>query len=242
MPRAKKAVRIDITPPNFEMVTLRLVGTSPLMTHKFSEKMRRQIQDKQTASETTSRKREPKDYEAEYNAARYIARGSGKTGGWDGVPCGAIRAAMIAACRTVDGLPMTKAKGAFFILAQGYDVTDGTSLVRIIGQPEHDTRPVRLESGVADLRNRPRYDNWAMEVEIQYDADIVSAKDVAHLLSRAGMQVGLCEMRPQAPNSFGGDFGCFKVKTAVEGRKPRLVKSSDDVEVIAKQPKLKKAA
>lgn len=204
-----KNAKIEISPPNFESITLRMEGNAPLMTHKFSEKMRKQIEGKQTAKDATGKKREPKDYAAEFNAARYIS-----TKGWDGLPAAAIRAAMIAACRTIEGLTMVKAKGAFFIKADGRDVTDGSPLVRIEGKAIHDTRPVRLESGVADLRNRPRYDDWACEVTIEYDADTLSAKDVANLLARAGVHVGLCELRPQAPNSFGGDFGTFSVKQA----------------------------
>lgn len=215
---AKQKVKIEITPPNFKVLPIRIEGTAPLMTHKFSEKMRKQIEEKQTSKNATTKKREPKDYAAEFNAARYIAKKNGTVGGWDGIPAGAIRSAMIAACRTVDGLPMTRAKGAFFIRAQGNDVTDSTPLIRIEGKPEHDTRPVRLESGVADLRNRPRYDEWACQMEIEYDSDLVSQNDVANLLARAGAQVGLCEMRPSAPNSFGGDFGTFKVVTPKKRR------------------------
>ena len=204
-----KTVRVEINPPNFQSVTLRMEGNAPLMAHKFSEKMRKKIEDKQTGGDATKKKREPKDYVAEFNAARYIAKQ-----GWDGIPCGAIRNAMIAACRTIDGLPMTKAKGAFFIKAHGRDGTDGTPIIRIEGKAMHDTRPVRLESGVADMRNRPRYDDWACEVTIEFDADLMSAKDVANLLARAGIHVGILELRPQSPNSFGGDFGTFTVKQA----------------------------
>lgn len=210
---AKAAVRIEIQPPNFKAITLRIEGSAPLMLHKFSEKMRKQIEEKQTATSKTTAKRAPKDYAAEFHAARYL---DGKKR--DGVPAGAIRAAMIAACRTVDGLPMTKAKGAFFIVAQGHDVTDGTPLVLIQGKPKHDTRPVRLESGVADMRNRPRYDDWACDLTIQYDADMLSANDVANLLARAGAQVGIGELRPQGPNSYGGDFGTWHVKTSKAGK------------------------
>lgn len=216
----KAKTRIEITPPNFKILPIRIEGTAPLMTHKFSEKMRKQIEEKQTAKDATGRKREPKDYAAEFNAARYLAKKNGTAGGWDGLPAGAIRAAMIAACRTIDGLPMTRAKGAFFLKAQGHDITDGTPLIQIYGDVEHDTRPVRLESGVADMRNRPRYDDWACEFDIEFDADMVSEKDVANLLARAGAQVGLCELRPQGSNSFGGDFGTFRVATP-KGRKTK---------------------
>lgn len=206
---AKAAVRVEIQPPNFKGLTLRMEGSAPLMLHKFSEKMRKQIEEKQTAESKTGKKRAPKDYAAEYNGARYL-----DAKGRDGVPCGAIRAAMIASCRFIDGLPMTKAKGAFFIIAQGRDATDGTPLVLIQGKPKHDTRPVRLESGVADMRNRPRYDDWACDLTIEYDADMLSANDIANLLARAGAQVGIGELRPQGPNSYGGDFGTWHVKTS----------------------------
>lgn len=205
---ATKATKIEIQPPNFKMVTLRCDGNSPLMMHKFSQKMRKQMEEKQTSADTTKKKREPKDYEAEFNAARYVS-----TKGWDGVPAIMLRASMIAACRYVSGLTMTHAKGAFFIKADGRDNQDGTPLVKIDGKATHDTRPVRLESGVADLRNRPRYDDWAIEVTIEFDADLLSANDIGNLLARAGAQVGIGELRPQGPNSFGGDFGTWSVKT-----------------------------
>ena len=120
---------------------------------------------------------------------------------------------MIGAARYVDGLQMTKSKGLFFIQAQGFDKDDGTPLVRIQGcKAAHDTRPVRLESGVADLRNRPRYDKWHAEVVIDFDADAMTATDVANLLHRAGAQVGICDGRPGSTNSFGIGFGTFRVE------------------------------
>lgn len=211
----KAKVKIEITPPNFQILPVRVEGTAPLMLHKFSEKMRKQIEEKQTSQDATKAKRPPKDYAAEFDAARYKARGDN----WDGIPAGAFRAAMIRACASVDGLPMTRAKGAFFIVADGADETDGTPLIRIEGKAVHDTRPVRLESGVADLRNRPRYDAWACNLKIQFDADLLSAQDVANLLARAGATVGVGELRPQGPNSYGGDFGTWRVTTEKRARK-----------------------
>ena len=128
---------------------------------------------------------------------------------------------MISACRSVDGLPMTRAKSAFFIHAHGRDREDGTEIVRIIGKAIHDTRPVRLESGVADMRNRPRYDIWSCEITIEFDADLLSAQDIASLLARAGLQVGIGELRPQGPNSFGGNNGMFSVRDSKVARRQR---------------------
>lgn len=222
MAKAKEAVRIEIQPPKFQAITLRLVGTAPLMLHKFSEKMRKQIEEKQTTESKTKAKRAPKDYAAEFQGARYL-----DAKGRDGLPCGAIRAAMISACRFVDGLPMTRAKGAFFIVPQTNDRTDGTPLVLIEGKAKHDTRPVRLESGVADLRNRPRYDDWSVEITVQYDADMLTANDIANLLARAGAQIGVGELRPQGPNSYGGDFGTWHVQTATASGARRARRSQE---------------
>lgn len=208
---AKKAENpaIEITPPNFKNITLRACGLTPMMMHKFSEKSKRMMQEAQTAVDKTKKKRQPKDYKAEFLAAKYIS-----TKGWEGIPAHSFRNAMIAACRTVQGLAMTQAKGAFFIVADGREKGDGTPLVKIFGKSVHDTRPVRLESGVADLRNRPRYDDWYCNVKIQFDADKLSVNDVANLFSRAGLQVGVGELRPQGKKSFGGDYGMWSVASA----------------------------
>lgn len=203
-PAAK--TKIEITPPNFGILPIRIEGISPLMIHNFSEKARKQIEETQTAKDKVKKKREPKDYVAEFNGARYIS-----TAGWDGVNAAALRNAMIGACRMIDGLPMTRAKGLIFIIAQGRD-KEGTALVQILGNKAvHDKRPVRLSDGGTDMRNRPRYDNWACEFEIQFDADAISATDIANLLARAGSQGGIGELRPSAPKSMGGDFGMFRV-------------------------------
>lgn len=210
-----QTAKITISEPNFQSVKFKIKGTAPLMIHKFSEKMKRQIEEKQTAKDKVTKARAPKDYKAEFNAARYIS-----SAGWDGFYAGALRNAMIGAARYVDGLQMTKSKGLFFIQAQGFDKGDGTPLVRIQGcKASHDTRPVRLESGVADLRNRPRYDSWWAEVVVDFDADAMSASDIANLLHRAGAQVGLCEGRPGSPNSFGMGFGTFRVEGSKKAKK-----------------------
>ena len=211
---AKKEVRIEITPPNWQTINLRAEGASPLMMHRFSSKMRKQIEDNQTAVNKVSKKRPPKDYKQEFMDARYIS-----TTKWDGVPAVMFRHAMIAACRTFKGLPMTQAKGAFTVKAQGRERDDGTSLGRIHGKATHDTRPVRLESGGADMRNRPRYDDWYCDVIIEFDADLLSANDVANLFARAGLQVGIGELRPQGAKSFGGDMGMWTVAAAPKRRR-----------------------
>lgn len=216
---AKKPTKITITPPNFQSVQLRLQGISPLMQHKFSEKSRRAIEEKQTATDAVRSPREPKDYEAEFHAARYLSRE-----GWDGVPCRQIRASMIRACANIEGLDMTRAKTAFFIQADGFDKIDGTPLLKIEGAKPgvhvsvvHDTRPVAIVN-TFDLRNRPLYPEWAVTPTIEFDADLCTETDVANLLARAGATIGIGELRPFGKKGFGGDYGMWEVQAPKKAR------------------------
>jgi hypothetical protein len=204
---AKKNVEISVKAPNFQALKVGIRGTAPLMVHKFSMKSRHQIQAKQTSADKVKGARAPKDYKAEFNAARYIAKQ-----GWDGFYAGSIRNAMIRAASYGGGLTMTQAKGLIFVVAEGFDKEDGTPLVRIIGKAIHDTRPARNDGGGIDMRNRPRYDTWSAKLRISYDADLLSPKDVLNLLARAGESVGICDGRPSSPNSNGCGFGTFHVE------------------------------
>lgn len=204
---AKKQVVFSIKAPNFQTLEVRIKGSAPLMVHKFSMKARHQIQAKQTSADKVKGARAPKDYKAEFNAARYISKQ-----GWDGFYAGSIRNAMIRAASYGGGLTMTQAKGLLFIVAEGFDKEDGTPLVRIQGKATHDTRPARNDGGGIDMRNRPRYDDWGAKLKISYDADLLSAQDVLNLLARAGESVGICDGRPSSPNSNGCGFGTFTVE------------------------------
>lgn len=216
----KKAVEISVKAPNFQQVKVGIRGTAPLMVHKFSMKARNQIQAKQTSADKVKTARAPKDYKAEFNAARYISNQ-----GWDGFYAGSIRNAMIRAASYGGGLSMTAAKGLIFVVAEGFDKEDGTPLVRILGdKPAHDTRPARNDNGGIDMRNRPRFDKWNAKLTISFDADLLTPKDVLNLLARAGESVGICDGRPSSPNSNGCGFGTFQVeglRQAARASKPK---------------------
>ena len=52
---------------------------------------------------------------------------------------------------------------------------------------------------------------WSAKVRIKFDADLFTTTDVANLLMRVGMQVGVCEGRPDSKNSVGMGWGTFEV-------------------------------
>ena len=198
---------ITIAPPKIKIAEFGIRGVAPYVQNKFSQKAREQMHAKQAAGSTAKKgaKREAKDFQAAYEGAMH------KTAeGWCGIPAPAFRNAMISACRVV-GFQMTRAKLALFVVPDGFDVEDGTPLVRITkGEPIYTELAVKNETGVCDLRPRPMWrEGWEAVVRIKYDADMFTLPDVANLLMRAGTQVGIGEGRPDSRKSCGIGWGIF---------------------------------
>lgn len=210
----KAGTVLTISKPDIRIISLDIVGTAPLVVNKFSAKAQEQMRQTQEAGSTSkSRKnREAKDFEALYNGSRHIARPYGDDpGGWDGVHAAAFRNASISACRAA-GFVMTKAKLAIFVEPDGFDVDDGTPLVRINGTPEMVISPCRNASGVIDLRPRPHYFPWSATLRIKYDNGILTDQDIVNLIARVGMQVGIGEGRPDSKASAGLGYGLFSIQ------------------------------
>lgn len=106
---------------------------------------------------------------------------------------------------------MTLAKLSIFIEPDGFDRVDGTPLVKIIGTPEMHVGAVRNATGVCDLRARPMWRNWSVNLRVKYDEDQFSLTDVTNLLARAGIQCGIGEGRPNSRASTGIGFGTFTI-------------------------------
>lgn len=201
---------VVVQAPNFKTAEFQVVGSAPLVGNKFTSRSRADMKLKQEEGSTAKkgRKRDPKDFTAIYEET--IHRDAK---GWAGIPAPAFRNAMISACKMV-GFAMTRAKMSVFVLADGNDADDGTPLVKITkGSPKYSEHFVRNDSGVADIRPRPMWDTgWEAVVRVRFDADQFTLQDVANLLTRAGMQVGIGAGRPDSKDSNGMGWGLFDVK------------------------------
>lgn len=199
---------VTISAPNFVSTELTIAGTAPYVQLAFGEKARNMMREKQAAGSTASKgkKREAKDFDAAFLEAVHRSRD-----GWYGIPAGAVRNAMVSACSIV-GFHMTKAKKAIFIRADGFDAAEGTPLIRISGEPKPVEHMVRNATGVADIRVRAMYDEgWTARLRIDFDADIFTGADIANLVLRSGIQVGIGEGRPFSKNSCGMGWGTFEI-------------------------------
>ena len=205
-----KESTLTISAPRLTIATFEIEGTAPYVQNKFSQKARREIMDTQEkgAQAKSKKKRVPKDFKDIFEKAQHKMEN-----GSYGIPAPAFRSAMIDACRLV-GYKMVFAKLSVFIEADGFDVDDGTPLVKLIaGKPEWNEMPVRLRSGgTIDIRVRPMWRKWKAKVRVKFDEDQFSAQDVANLMMRAGAQVGIGEGRPNSKESHGMGWGTFKIK------------------------------
>jgi hypothetical protein len=208
---AGQAATVSIKPPRFGEVTFHVVGTAPLVIHRFSHKTKLQMKQKmETGSAAGGKKnREAKATDDLYQQARYISRE-----GWDGFHASSIRKAMISACRLVN-FKMTLAKLSVFVEADGVDKEEPQiPLIRIIGDPIKQEDVARVETGQPYVTVRAAYHDWKANIRIRFDQDQFTAQDVTNLIARVGLQVGIGEGRPDSPNSAGMGWGLFRVISA----------------------------
>ena len=204
---AKKTVTISA--PKIKTATFEIVGVAPLVIHRFSAKTKNEMKLKMETGKAASskKKREAKDTDDIYQESRYISKD-----GWDGFHAGAIRAALISACRLV-GFKMTLAKLSIFVEADGWDAQEPQiPLIRIYGKPQKQEDMARVETGQPYVTVRAAFYDWSAKVKIRFDADQFTIDDIYNLLYRVGSQVGIGEGRPDSKKSCGMGWGLFDVK------------------------------
>jgi len=198
---------VTIPAPRFGRAKF-LIHGDVLVVHRFSAKTKLQMKQKmETGKAAGSKKnREAKSTDDLFKEAKYV---SGE--GWEGFHAAAIRNAMISACRLV-GYKMTLAKLSIFVEADGSDVEEPQiPLIRIKGKSVKQEDMARVETGQPYVTVRAAYFNWSAEIKLRWDEDQFTLQDISNLLSRVGAQVGICEGRPDSPNSAGMGWGLFEV-------------------------------
>jgi len=190
---------VSISRIGTESLRVPLVGTAPLIVHKFSEKSKRQMLDAMQGRKTP---KQAKDPEAEYEAAFYR-----HDDGAYGFPVIAFKAASVSACRFFGkAMPMTLARQCIFFDAE-FSKVDGQKLARIDGTPHMREDVTRVGMGGTDLRYRPEFTEWSTTVEITYVRSMLTRESVLSLLDAGGMGVGVGEWRPEKK----GDFGTYQI-------------------------------
>jgi hypothetical protein len=108
---------------------------------------------------------------------------------------------------------MTLAKLSIFVIADGVDKDEPQiPLVRILdATPTLQEDIARVETGQPYVTIRAAYHNWRSMVRMRWDEDQFTITDIANLLSRVGLQVGIGEGRPSSKDSAGMGWGLFDI-------------------------------
>ena len=104
----------------------------------------------------------------------------------------------------------TQAKSGIFVDKDSLLEFDGWESLTLDDLWEN--KDFRLTQGVKIqkariMRTRPKFDEWAVEFVITYDAEVLSEPDVKDIVETTGHHCGLCDWRPR--------YGRFRVESCV---------------------------
>ena len=184
------------------VLTTRIIGISPFIQHKWSEKAIQMMRDKHAGVRVKNREiRKP---EEEFRDAAYVCED-----GRFGFPAGGIKACLIGAAHKDIGLEKTLLRKSLFIIP---DDPINNLIALETDDPLMREDTVRVGAGSTDLRYRPEFRNWSMILNFEFDAQSLTQPTILNLVQRAGFGVGLGEWRPEK----GGEYGRFEVDVNFE--------------------------
>ncbi len=188
-----------------EILTLKIVGTSPLMMH--SDKLANPLLPETKAHKELTGKRKKTDEDhlaiakSEYLAGLYWTERDGLH-----VPGLCFDASFLAGAK-LQKLGTHWKRGAVVLTDKAKLLFDGPATPEGLWQDRRfvDCRGVKV--GTAKLmRYRPVFMEWACQLELAFNPDILNLEEVTKAVSDAGALIGVCEYRPR--------FGRFTVEGA----------------------------
>lgn len=202
--------------PIFNSFKLWIVGDTPLITHAWSEKARREMLVKQVKA--TKPGKEPRDPQADFVSSLYEMGDGGY-----GFPATGVKNCILSAAHKDKGIARTGVMAALWINAEMVRTRPALAgaicdmpLLRIWGgDPEMREDMVKIGAGLnktANLAYRGQFTVWGMRVTGRFNAAILSAATLCFLIQESGMAAGLGEWR----NERKGMFGAFHLADVEE--------------------------
>lgn len=194
-----------------------LVGDTPLITHAWSEKARREMLGKQIKIVKSGGK-EARDPQADFVSSLYEM-----ADGVYGFPATGVKNCIMSAAHKDKGLARSSVMSSLWINAEMVRVRPAMAgavcdmpLLRIHGSaPEMREDMVKIGAGlnkVANLAYRAQFTVWAMRVSGRFHSGVITEEQLAFLIQESGFSSGLGEWR----NEKKGMFGAFHLADAEE--------------------------
>ena len=198
---ADAVLEVSLKRMDIRRMKIAVIGESPLICHAWSQKAIEMMLDKQMKKAKAAR--EAKDPWLDFCDSLYWI--SERPAGTPtekqvqsasfGFPCVGFKAAAVGACRHVEGIAMTEARGAFHVVGELAKLKPGKPTMR--------QDMVRVGMGTADVRFRGEFENWSADLDIAYNASALSPEQIVNLFNVAGFGVGVGEWRPEKDGSYG---------------------------------------
>ena len=212
----KKEEVVEIKPLDIKTVKIKIVGDTPLIVHAWSEKAKRLMLASQT-KETKTKAREIRDPYDDFIQSMYWIQGKPeestpdafekavKKGAKFGFPVGAIKMAGNAAAYRLGWVKNQMGLRGSYFLKSKY----GT-LAQIEGStPIMREDLVKVGMGSADLRYRGEFQNWSMNLVLEYNASgDMTIEQIINVINAGGYVCGLGEWRPERD----GDNGRYHIE------------------------------
>lgn len=198
---AEKVVKIPKVEFGYAKITL--VGETPLLVKKWSEKAAQQMADKQQGKAVA--KKANRDPNQEYLDSMYIIPGTEKKPVY-AVHAGGLKKCVVSATRFAENIYKTDVRGAFMII----NAAPGQLIPIKTPGPQFDDQIGRI-GGITKTAShiyRARFDQWELSVDVKYMKNAISIEQILFLFEIAGFSIGLHEYRPERD----GTFGTFSVK------------------------------
>lgn len=200
----------------FERFKVWIVGDTPIITHAWSEKARREMLQKQVKA--TKAGKEARDPQSDFVSSLY-EMGDGSYG----FPAMGVKNCILSAAHKDKGIPRSGVMSALWINADMVRSRPALAgaicdmpLIRIWGsEPEMREDMVKIGSGLnktANLAYRAQFTVWAMCVTGRFNPAVLNEEALVFLIQEAGFAFGLGEWR----NERKGMFGAFHMADMAE--------------------------
>ena len=210
---AKKSEEIiTIKPVEIKTVPIRIVGDTPLIVHAWSYKAKRELVEKTKASKKEPRNPfrdfvnsmywldgvDPKDM-TEEQYEELVKADKVRTG----FTAYSVKMAGNAAAYRLGWVKNQMAlRGSYFLNPLDDPACDYAEIKGDLPFMREDM--VKIGMGTADIRWRPMYENWYMDLLLSYNASgEISLEEILNVINAGGYCVGIGEWRPERDGKFG---------------------------------------